>query len=271
MSWRTRLLAALSRRDRPGGAGPHPHPVAEHAARWARSWACRSISRYLARDGTACRHVRAGPGARPGGPPGLLARPATTATGRTSLRCCRGGAAGRSLLLTGHSDTVALGDNVWSQPPFGAEIHDGRLYGLGTIDMKGPLGAMLVLYRALAEHRIPLLGDLSFESVVDEEEGGVNATIAGRLRHGPMDGGRHPRRHRPEGLPGRTRRADHRLYLHQHQGHLARRGHQRRAERRCREADGPLPDARRRIERDPPRRTRCRPSTRAIPTRCRSR
>ena len=24
--------------------------------------------------------------------------------------------------------------------------------------------------------------------MVDEEEGGVNATIAGRLRHGPMDG-----------------------------------------------------------------------------------
>ena len=90
-------------------------------------------------------------------------------------------------MLTGHSDTVALGDREWSKPPFGAEIHDGRLYGLGTIDMKGPLGAMLVLYRALAEHKIPLLGDLSFESVVDEEEGGVNATIAGRLRHGPMD------------------------------------------------------------------------------------
>ncbi len=95
---------------------------------------------------------------------------------------------GRSLLLTGHSDTVALGERAWSKPPFGAEIHDGRLYGLGSIDMKGPLGAMLVLYRALAEQRIGLLGDLSFESVVDEEEGGVNATIAGRLRNGPMDG-----------------------------------------------------------------------------------
>jgi acetylornithine deacetylase len=94
----------------------------------------------------------------------------------------------RTLLLTGHVDTVALGDNVWSRPPFGAEIHDGRLYGLGAIDMKAALGAMLVLYKAIAEQQIPLAGALSFESVVDEEEGGVNATIAGRLRHGPLDG-----------------------------------------------------------------------------------
>jgi len=104
----------------------------------------------------------------------------------SSLLPGKGG--GRSLLLTGHADTVALGDNVWSKPPFGAEIHDGKLYGLGAIDMKGAMGAMLVLYKAVAEQQIPLRGALSFESVVDEEEGGVNATIAGRLRHGPMDG-----------------------------------------------------------------------------------
>ncbi|MEA3335092.1 MAG: M20/M25/M40 family metallo-hydrolase [Chloroflexota bacterium] len=97
----------------------------------------------------------------------------------------RGG--GRSLLLTGHMDTVALGDNVWSRPPFGAEIHDGKLYGLGSVDMKGPMGAMAVLYRALREQGLSLKGTLSFECVVDEEEGGVNATIAGRLRDGAMD------------------------------------------------------------------------------------
>lgn len=94
---------------------------------------------------------------------------------------------GRSLLLTGHMDTVALGESIWSAPPFAAEIRNGRLYGLGAIDMKGAMGAMLVLVKAIVEQQIPLLGDLSYESVVDEEEAGVNATIAGRLRHGPMD------------------------------------------------------------------------------------
>jgi len=100
----------------------------------------------------------------------------------------RGKGGGRSLLLTGHSDTVVLGDNVWSKPPFGAEIHDGRMYGLGASDMKGQMGAMLVLFKALAEQGVPLHGTLTFESVVDEEEAGVNATLAGRLRDGPMDG-----------------------------------------------------------------------------------
>lgn len=98
----------------------------------------------------------------------------------------RGG--GRSLLLSGHIDTVALGDNVWTHPPFAAEIHDGKLYGLGTIDMKGAMGAMAVLYKAVAEKGVRLKGALNYECVVDEEEGGVNATIAGRLRYGAVDG-----------------------------------------------------------------------------------
>ena len=98
----------------------------------------------------------------------------------------RGG--GRSLLLTGHIDTVALGDNVWTSPPFVPEIRDGRLYGLGTIDMKGAMGAMAVMYKAIAEKGLRLKGDLNYECVVDEEEGGVNATIAGRLRYGAVDG-----------------------------------------------------------------------------------
>ncbi|MCO6452184.1 MAG: M20/M25/M40 family metallo-hydrolase [Caldilineales bacterium] len=94
---------------------------------------------------------------------------------------------GRSLLLTGQMDTVALGENAWSVEPFGGEIRDGRLYGLGSVDMKGAMGAMLVLVRALVEQGIRLGGSLSYESVVDEEEAGVNSTIAGRLRHGTMD------------------------------------------------------------------------------------
>ncbi|PKO22205.1 MAG: hypothetical protein CVU38_10625 [Chloroflexi bacterium HGW-Chloroflexi-1] len=98
----------------------------------------------------------------------------------------RGG--GRSLLLSGHIDTVALGDNVWTHPPFAAEIHDGKLFGLGAIDMKGAMGAMAVLFKAIAQKGVPLRGNLSYECVVDEEEGGVNATIAGRLRYGAVDG-----------------------------------------------------------------------------------
>src|SRR3954447_14743513 len=40
------------------------------------------------------------------------------------------------LVFTGHLDTVPLGQQPWSVPPFAGEIHDGRLYGRGSSDMK---------------------------------------------------------------------------------------------------------------------------------------
>lgn len=41
------------------------------------------------------------------------------------------------LLLSGHSDTVPFDDNKWQFDPFKAQENDGKLYGLGTCDMKG--------------------------------------------------------------------------------------------------------------------------------------
>ena len=49
----------------------------------------------------------------------------------------RGGSGGRSLVLSGHIDTVPLGLAPWTHDPFGAAVHDGKLYGLGSYDMKG--------------------------------------------------------------------------------------------------------------------------------------
>ena len=54
--------------------------------------------------------------------------------------------------------------------------------------MKGAMGAMAVMYNAIVEKGLRLKGELTYECVVDEEEGGVNATIAGRLRYGAVDG-----------------------------------------------------------------------------------
>ncbi len=124
--------------------------------------------------------------------PGLLDHPAywpgRTYCNRPNLHSLLPGAGGgRSLLLTGHIDTVALGDNAWSYPPFGGEIRDGRMYGLGSIDMKAAVAAMAVLYKTIAQRGVRLKGSLSLECVVDEEEGGVNATIAGRLKYGRTD------------------------------------------------------------------------------------
>lgn len=46
------------------------------------------------------------------------------------------------ILFDSHMDTVAVTDETkWTYPPFGGEIHDGKIYGRGASDMKGSLAA----------------------------------------------------------------------------------------------------------------------------------
>lgn len=50
---------------------------------------------------------------------------------------------GEELLgILAHLDVVPEGED-WKYPPYGGEIHDGRLYGRGTMDDKGPAFAAL--------------------------------------------------------------------------------------------------------------------------------
>jgi acetylornithine deacetylase len=93
----------------------------------------------------------------------------------------KGANGGRSLVLSGHIDTVPRGSMAWTHEPFGGEVDGNRLYGRGSNDMKGGVGTNLFAVEALRELGIQLRGDLVFETVVDEEFGGVNGTLAGRL------------------------------------------------------------------------------------------
>lgn len=88
---------------------------------------------------------------------------------------------GRSLVLSGHVDTVPVGADEWTSDPFGGEVQGNRLYGRGANDMKGGIATNLFVVEALRDLDIRLRGDLVFETVVDEEFGGVNGTLAGRL------------------------------------------------------------------------------------------
>jgi acetylornithine deacetylase len=92
----------------------------------------------------------------------------------------RGG--GRSLMLSGHMDTVPPGRGQWIDSPWSGLIKDGRLYGRGSYDMKGGLVAAFAVIVALKESGVTLNGDLFCESVIDEEWGGGGGTLAGRLR-----------------------------------------------------------------------------------------
>ncbi len=61
----------------------------------------------------------------------------------------------------------------WTHPPFGAEIHDGILYGRGAVDMKDFAGMLLAIARAFRREGIVPRRDLVFAFFADEEAGGV--------------------------------------------------------------------------------------------------
>lgn len=74
---------------------------------------------------------------------------------------------GPTLLLDAHLDTVPVADpDAWRHDPFGAEIEDGRLFGLGAADTKGSLAAMIGAAEALDD----FAGTLLVSASVGEED-----------------------------------------------------------------------------------------------------
>jgi hypothetical protein len=67
-----------------------------------------------------------------------------------------------ALIYNGHIDVVPVGEARWRHPPFGGEIHGGRLYGRGSSDMKSGLAAMLTAVGTLTEQGGKLGGSLVF-------------------------------------------------------------------------------------------------------------
>ncbi|NRQ30712.1 ArgE/DapE family deacylase [Nonomuraea sp. NN258] len=78
----------------------------------------------------------------------------------------RGTGGGRSLMLNGHLDTVGLAG--YDGDPLDPRVHDGRMFGRGTFDMKGGVAAMMVA-AARATASGSLRGDVIVACVADEE------------------------------------------------------------------------------------------------------
>jgi len=61
----------------------------------------------------------------------------------------------------GHYNTVMAGDMAkWKTDPWSGEYKDGRVYGLGVVDMKMPIASSLLALKAVIEAGIKLRGDL---------------------------------------------------------------------------------------------------------------
>jgi acetylornithine deacetylase/succinyl-diaminopimelate desuccinylase-like protein len=106
----------------------------------------------------------------------------------------RGDGRGPSLLLCGHTDTSdwqgrPFREEEWQHDPFGAAIENGYLYGLGAINMKAGVAAILMAAEAVRRAGRPLKGDLLVGCVVAETGGGVGAV---HLINHPAFGGPQP-------------------------------------------------------------------------------
>jgi len=78
------------------------------------------------------------------------------------------GSGGEGLVLSGHTDTVPFDENKWNSDPFRLTEHDGRLFGLGTCDMKSFFAIALAACNELdlrkLKHPLVLLATADEES-----------------------------------------------------------------------------------------------------------
>lgn len=85
---------------------------------------------------------------------------------------------GPSLGFNGHTDVVPVGDiDAWTYDPFGAEIHDGFLYGRGSTDMKSGVAAFVAAAIDFVRDTPPD-GSIVITITGDEEGVAIDGTTA---------------------------------------------------------------------------------------------
>lgn len=87
----------------------------------------------------------------------------------------------RTILFSGHIDTVPLGDeSLWHFPPLSAQKADGKLYGRGTCDMKGGIACSMCAAEYLAANQI--VPSANFRLVYDVDEENTNLGLRTYLK-----------------------------------------------------------------------------------------
>jgi len=86
------------------------------------------------------------------------------------LGWCEYGDGEEMVAVLGHLDVVPAGDG-WSFDPWGGEIRDGRIWGRGTMDDKGPSIAALYALAALRDSGLPIRRRIRLLFGCNEETG----------------------------------------------------------------------------------------------------
>jgi succinyl-diaminopimelate desuccinylase len=78
----------------------------------------------------------------------------------------------RDIVLSGHLDTVPVGDlNQWKYPPLKVTEKDGKLWGRGTADMLGGVATLIAVMEVIKRSGHKLTHRLVFAGTADEEVG----------------------------------------------------------------------------------------------------
>jgi acetylornithine deacetylase len=95
----------------------------------------------------------------------------------------------KSLAFSGHMDVMPVKEKEWEvfKDPFSGRIKEGKMYGRGSMDMKSGMLAGFMAVKCIKELGVKLIGDLYAESLIDEENGGVNGTLAARCKYPYID------------------------------------------------------------------------------------
>jgi acetylornithine deacetylase/succinyl-diaminopimelate desuccinylase-like protein len=91
------------------------------------------------------------------------------------------------LLLYGHVDVVTTAGQRWTHPPFGAEIHDGVLWGRGALDMKSGVAMLVRSFLDAVERNTAT--PLVLLVLSDEENGGDEGAMFMADEHAEALGG----------------------------------------------------------------------------------
>jgi succinyl-diaminopimelate desuccinylase len=73
------------------------------------------------------------------------------------------------LLFVCHLDVVAAGEEGWSYPPFAGVESNGKIYGRGSVDMKGGIAAAVTAIQQVVDSGVKLEGDIIFFAAAGEE------------------------------------------------------------------------------------------------------
>lgn len=89
--------------------------------------------------------------------------------------------------ILGHMDVVPEGDN-WIHPPYGAEIHDEKIFGRGTLDDKGPIIAALFGLKAIKDLNMPISKKVRIIFGTNEETGSAEMHVYNKKEKNPVSG-----------------------------------------------------------------------------------